>query len=312
MTIHRSRRTSLRRTLAAAALTAVTAATLTALSAGAAGAADRCGNENLLPGADLHGCNFSSRNLTDKDLHGADLEYADLSSATLRSANLTGANLKGAHLPSANLSWANLEKANLTGADLSSANLWEARLVDATLNYAVLRAAELHLANLQGAKLIEAHVEGAGFNKANLTDARIGGWYTNDFTNFDGATWLDGRTWGSCPSVSATKTPDPVRPRKWLPRPPPGGDCTRRNHRVRNLRPTHLTDVRSRYGPHPRRRCRDRYRNRTWSQQVNASPTITDQPQKIGSVNDGRNLVHSRRTETRPRRCILVTPDSRY
>ena len=118
---------------------------------------------NLVPYANLSGC----------DLTDANLNYADLTGANLTGANLTGAYLYDAYLEFANLKGANLTNADLEFAKLYGAYLFGAHLTDADLTDAGLTDANLTGAYLYGATLIGAHLTGANLTDANLTGANL-------------------------------------------------------------------------------------------------------------------------------------------
>jgi uncharacterized protein YjbI with pentapeptide repeats len=82
---------------------------------------------------------------------------------------------------SCDLSWALLMHSVLPGADLSGANLTGANLTGAFLRGA----------NLSGANLTASILRSASLNGANLMGARLGG-ANLLFTDFAGATWVDG------------------------------------------------------------------------------------------------------------------------
>lgn len=101
---------------------------------------------DLLPEAELAGCDFTDlnlygMNLTQADLRGVNLTGANLNAVTLirsdmKFANLTKANLRFAIIIQADLTGANLKGADLTGADLRGTNLVKAVISQEQLDQA--------------------------------------------------------------------------------------------------------------------------------------------------------------------------------
>jgi len=117
---------------------------------------------NLVPKADLHGCDLTGFNLSPK-LVAAKGQYGSYYSYT----SLAGANLKGAILKNANLRGVNISGADLTSANLSGANLTEiyvpaaspyaawtvkTSLVNSDIEKTVLTSVDLRTVNLSGIK----------------------------------------------------------------------------------------------------------------------------------------------------------------
>jgi uncharacterized protein YjbI with pentapeptide repeats len=136
------------------------------------------GQQQQLPGIDLHGEDLSEFNLARKNLSQADLSRTDLTKANLQKANLAGADLSDATLTEAKLESADLSAATMTGVhlegaeadlvDLRAATLAEANLEDASLSGAQMEGACLADANLNGAFLPDAHLENAALTHADL------------------------------------------------------------------------------------------------------------------------------------------------
>ena len=144
------------------------------------------GCSDLVPYADLEGCNFSAQDLSDLDLTGANLRGANLEQTLL-----TGTVLTGADLTDSDPIFATFTDADLTDADLDGAALYEATLTDADLTdasvtpdanglEATLENADLSGATLTGATLRDTSLQDADMENAKLTDAYL---YGIDLTN---------------------------------------------------------------------------------------------------------------------------------
>ena len=116
---------------------------------------------NLVPGANLSGCDLSFMDLHGKDLTGANLSGVNLFVTTLSGADLTSVNLSNAKLVSVNMTNANLGGANLAGADLSSSDLTGSIIDSANLSGTNLKESYFGVSSLVNANL----------NGANLKDA---------------------------------------------------------------------------------------------------------------------------------------------
>jgi len=94
----------------------------------------------MVPGVDLHGCDFHDRDLSGVDLSGADLRGVNLTGADLTGANLSGAILNLANLHGAILTGTNFSGASLVSADLTGTNLGDAIVTGADMTGALLPA----------------------------------------------------------------------------------------------------------------------------------------------------------------------------
>jgi len=132
----------------------------------------------LVPGADLTGCDFSGRDLTGYDLSGVILHGAFLSGADLSYAILTGADLSQAEFQGARLN-----HADMSGADLTSTKMEQAFLINADLSQATLTDTHLMKSDLTDASLRDAHIR-AFMTDATLINVDLAGAYV-EFTNFE-------------------------------------------------------------------------------------------------------------------------------
>jgi len=154
----------------------------------------RC--SNLVPYANLEGCDLSGQNLNSVDLHGANLNSTNLNNTSFENANLERAtfthayaltpsfvprvNFKKANLVGANLSDTQFDDANYTGADMRLVHLERS-----SNNYSVFRNA-----NLGEAVLDAGWYAASDFNGANLYGASITGAYFSSRSQcVTGANW---------------------------------------------------------------------------------------------------------------------------
>ena len=136
---------------------------------------------NLVPGADLSGCDLYGVRIRNADLRGINLSYANL-----KAADFTGSNLSGANLNNAFLRYATLDKANLSNADLSYSKMWRAFVIGADLTNANFYGATLFHSDLTGSTMINTDLRFSTLTRADLS-----------FVNLDGAD-LDGAgTWST-------------------------------------------------------------------------------------------------------------------
>ena len=162
---------------------------------------------------DLAGCEWGGGiNMTGADLCEANMEKAYLKNVTLANAKMIGVNMSRAwlllvNLTDANLNFANLSHArveaypigaqmigvNFSGAYLNimnatNANMYAADFTGASLFGTILTGANLQYANFAGAKMTSANLRGANLYGATFTSDTI-----LDYSDFSGATWIDGR-----------------------------------------------------------------------------------------------------------------------
>jgi uncharacterized protein YjbI with pentapeptide repeats len=202
--MHASRRHRRTRSIVFAALVLVL--TLGVGSVSAASTFRDCSSIALIPGADLHRCDFSgSSAFQGIDLHGANLSKSNLTLAhaggdpDVPPANFTAVNLRRVVGWGADLSDTILRNADLRYSDFSAASFEDASLNDALMSRGNFTSASFHFANLTGANLVGANLTGAAMTHTNLTNAnlrRADGLETAvgfDSANFNNTICPDGR-----------------------------------------------------------------------------------------------------------------------